>query len=256
VIGVLSANLPIRCIKLTLAYDGTAYQGWQIQSLRDGQTVQGMLEKALAILTKEEVRVVGASRTDAGVHALGQVASFLTRAQIPIDRFPAAMNSALPADIVVTKAQEMPHNFHARRSAKGKSYQYLIDNSQYPDPFLRYYALFHPYPLDVQAMAQAATQYIGTFDWRGFCTSNSGRIKFERTISISQVRLDGSRIIFEVTGDGFLYNMVRIMVGTLLLVGRGKIPSDSIRDIILSQDRKQAGPTAPPHGLYLVKVTF
>ncbi|MEW6662783.1 MAG: tRNA pseudouridine(38-40) synthase TruA [Bacillota bacterium] len=249
-------GLTLRNIKLTLAYDGTAYHGWQVQSQHHEPTVQGSVEKALAVLTKEEVRIAGAGRTDAGVHALGQVASFLTRARIPIERFPAAINSVLPGDIVVTDAQEMPPDFHARFSARGKSYRYLIDNRLYPDPFWRNFALHHPYPLDVRAMEKAAEQFIGKYDWRGFCASGSGRTDFIRTVVESQIRLEDSRIVFEVTGDGFLYNMVRIMVGTLLLVGRGKIRPDSVRDIILSQERSNAGPTAPSHGLYLVKVIY
>ncbi|MBS3976394.1 MAG: tRNA pseudouridine(38-40) synthase TruA [Syntrophomonadaceae bacterium] len=246
----------LRNIKLILAYDGTAYHGWQVQAENQKPTVQDRVEKALAVLTRENIRVAGAGRTDAGVHALGQVATFLTGSPIPIERFPAAINSILPDDIVTTKAQEMPPDFHARFSARGKTYRYLIDNRQYPDPFWRNYALHHPYPLDVQAMAKAAGQFTGKFDWRGFCASGSGRKNFVRTIVESHISQEGSRIVFETTGDGFLYNMVRIMAGTLLLVGRGKIEPDGIRDIILSQERNKAGPTVPSHGLYLIKVIY
>jgi len=245
-----------RNIKLTLAYDGTAYHGWQVQCAQHEPTVQGMLEKSLSVLTREHVRIEGAGRTDAGVHAMGQAASFLTGSRIPIEAFPAAINSVLPKDIVVTNAQEMPLDFNARFSAKGKSYRYQIYHRKYPDPFLRNFAFHYPYPLDTDVMEQAAHQYIGKFDWRSFCASGSGRKEFVRTVVKSQIRLDGPMVLFEVTANGFLYNMVRVMVGTLLLAGRGKIKPGMVRDIILAQERKHAGPTVPSHGLYLVEVIY
>jgi tRNA pseudouridine38-40 synthase len=248
----------MRRIKMCLAYDGTNYAGWQVQAGQGRvETVQGTVEKALALITKEEgIRVVGAGRTDAGVHARGQVIHFDTQSRIPINRFPAALNSVLPPDIRFYEAEEVSGDFHAQYWAKEKTYRYTLDRSPVPDVFLRNYACHVPYELDVATMKEAAQYLIGTHDFRSFCAAGSSVKTFVRTIKEIHLSETGSLIYVNITADGFLYNMIRIIVGTLLEIGRGKMSPGYITKLIAARDRSLAGPTAPAKGLCLENVVY
>jgi tRNA pseudouridine38-40 synthase len=248
----------MRCLKLTIAYDGTAYAGWQVQS---GQrTVQEVLEQTLAKITGQSLRVVASGRTDAGVHALGQVVSFRTESRLPAEVFFRALNAELPEDIAVLQAREMPESFHALRDAVRKRYRYIIHNGPGRDVFQRHYAWHYFRPLDVAAMRLAAQTLLGTHDFSSFETSGAERRTSVRTIYEIEVRRgpeDASHVITtEVEADGFLYNMVRAIVGTLVEVGRGVQPASWVADVLAAADRRRAGPTAPPQGLFLVKVDY
>lgn len=247
-----------RRVKMCLAYDGTQYAGWQIQTKQPWvKTVQGTVEQALRRITKEQsLKITAAGRTDAGVHARGQVIHFDTGSRIPIERFPLALNSVLPADIRCWDAEEVPREFHAQYSAKVKHYSYTIDQGPVPDVFLRNYAYHFPYRLDLAAMAEAAESLIGTHDFRSFCASGSSVKDFRRTIFDLKIEQSGPIIYVNIAGDGFLYNMVRIIVGTLLEIGQGKIPASQMKHIIEAQDRTLAGPTAPAQGLCLERVIY
>lgn len=243
---------------MCLAYDGTGYAGWQVQTKQPWvKTVQGTVEEALRRITKEpDLMVTGAGRTDAGVHARGQVIHFDTASRIPIDRFPLALNSVLPADIRCWQAEEVPGDFHAQYSAKAKYYSYTIDQGPVPDVFWRHYAYHFTHPLDLEAMAEAGARLLGTHDFRSFCASGSAAKNFVRTILEFNIRKSGSLLHITLAGDGFLYNMVRIIVGTLLEIGQGKRPPAAMEQIILARDRNAAGPTVPAKGLCLEKVIY
>ena len=264
----------MRNIKLTIEYDGTHYHGWQSQI--NAPAVQDAVEKALRRLTGEDCRLTGASRTDVGVHALGQVANFYTRSPIPADKFSYALNSLLPADIVIRTSCEVESDFHSRFFAQGKMYRYLIYNSNRPSALLRHRACFVPQPLDVERMGRAAQFFLGTHDFSAFRATGSNTKTSTRTMFRVSVRAerepagvsgvpmdppdagdwDRRLILFEIVGDGFLYNMVRIMAGTLIEVGLGKMsPEDALR-ALESGERDFAGRTAPSHGLYLVEVYY
>lgn len=244
----------MRKLKVIIEYDGTNFRGFQVQpGLR---TVQGELEKAIAQLTKTETKIIGAGRTDAGVHALGQVVSFSTASTIPIERFSIALNSCLPADLRVRSAEEVAEDFHARFSARWKTYRYLIRTDPKGAVFWRNYSLLLPFTLDIGAMQAAAQHLIGTHSFQAFCASGAEVRNFVRTVVSCRIRMVDANLIIEVTADGFLYHMVRNMVGTLLQVGRGERSAGDIPGILASLDRNQAGPTAPPQGLYLVKVGY
>lgn len=254
----------MRTIALLVSYDGTAYNGYQSQP--DGNTIQDRLEQAIAILLGQPVKVHGSGRTDAGVHALGQVVSFRTDSRIPIERWALALNARLPDDIVVRAAVEAPEAFHARRSAIRKTYRYAVDSSQFPDVFGRQYAFHHPTPLRFDAMRQALGHLIGEHDFTSFTSPHSTRPHHVRTIyEATLVNVPGGDGFAEegrgksclyLTGNGFLYNMVRIIAGTLLLVGEGKLQPDDMRRIVEARDRSKAGPTAMPHGLTLMSVEY
>lgn len=246
-----------RRIKLTLAYDGTNYNGWQLQIRPRGvRTIQGVLEEKLRILTQEDIKVVASGRTDAGVHALGQVVHFDTTSTIPVERFPQALLSLLPLDIVPLKAEEVDDSFHARYSARWKTYRYTFDTASMPHVFWRRYAYHYPYPLDRSAMAQAAEYLLGQHDFRSFCASGSSVKDYVRTITACEFKTEGRLLMLDITGDGFLYNMIRIICGTLLEIGRGKLKPEAMKKIIAAQDRNAAGPTAPAHGLCLLEVGY
>lgn len=247
-----------RRIKMCLAYDGTRYAGWQIQTKQPWvKTVQGTVEQALRKITKEDsLKITAAGRTDAGVHARGQVIHFDTASRIPIERFPAAVNSVLPEDIRCWAAREVPDEFHAQYGAKAKHYSYTIDQGLVPDVFLRNYAYHVPYRLNLGAMAEAGKILIGTHDFRSFCASGSSVKDFKRTIFEFDIQKSGSIIYVNIAGDGFLYNMVRIIVGTLLEIGQDKMPASYMKTIIQFRDRSLAGPTAPARGLCLEKVVY
>lgn len=263
----------MRNIRLTLAYDGTNYVGWQIQP--NGVSVQAVVQEALRRLTGEEANVIAASRTDSGVHALGQVASFRTESSIPCERLQSGLQHFLPQDIAVRAVDEVPLEFHATYSATKKRYRYLIDNSSVPDPFLRPYVWRIGSRLDDRAMHAAAQALLGTHDFRSFESqwpnkATSVRTVVEATVGrcagwniwtqpeplVQPSSPDARFVYFEIAANGFLYNMVRAIVGTLVKIGLGKWPVDSLREIIEAQDRAQAGETAPAHGLYLVQVEY
>ena len=243
-----------RNIKLTIEYDGTSYHGWQSQS--NSITVQDIIISAIEKLTAEKCTLLGSSRTDTGVHAIAQIANFKTDSNIPAEKFSLALNSILPKDIVIRQSEEVDLNFHARYSSKGKKYKYLIFNSKFPSALLRDRAYNLKSKLDVDLMQKAANYFIGTHDFAGFCSTGSSVKTTVRTIHDINVKKLGEQIELEISGDGFLYNMVRIIAGTLVQVGLGKIKADEIPSIISSKDRKKAGKTAPAVGLYLVEVYY
>ncbi|MGI6358974.1 MAG: tRNA pseudouridine(38-40) synthase TruA [Bacillota bacterium] len=244
-----------RNIKLVLEYDGTDWHGWQVQN--NARTVQGEVERALSVIIKQPVRVTGASRTDAGVHARGQVCNFHTASSVPIERWPAALNSNLAAGVVVVSAAEVSQHWHARIHALGKRYSYTINTRTAPLAIGRRYALHYPHSLDVQAMQDAANHLIGEHDFASFQAAGSFVKDTVRSLHNLQVKALGDhRLQIVAIGNGFLYHMVRIIVGTLLLVGNGKLPPEEMRRILRAKDRTQAGPTAPAHGLCLEEVYY
>jgi len=244
----------MRNIKLTIEYDGTAYHGWQSQV--NATAIQDIVTTALNSLTGENCSITGASRTDTGVHALGQVCNFFTDSSIPSDKFAYALNTFLPEDVVIRRSEEVSPDFHARFSTKGKKYRYLFYNSVFPSALQRNRAYHIYYPLDTVAMQQAAGYFTGTHDFIAFSATGGSVKTTVRTITQANVERDGEMVEFCVTGDGFLYNMVRIIAGTLVEVGFGKIKPDAIPGIIAACDRRKAGRTAPAHGLYLVEVYY
>lgn len=246
-----------RNIKLTVAYDGTDYHGFQHQNRPDRPTIQSKLEEAIAVITKTDHRIHGSGRTDAGVHALGQVVSFKTDATIPTDRFVPALNSVLPKDIVVVKAEEVPMDFHARFSAKRKTYRYWLDTGPVPNVLIRRYAYFVSALPEMEKLVQAAQRLVGEHDFASFQASGSSVKTTVRHVYRLDVRPEGQNLVsIEAEANGFLYNMVRIIVGTLLEVGRGKLEPADIDNILQARDRTVAGPTAPPHGLCLLRVDY
>lgn len=244
----------MRRIKLVVAYDGTHYHGWQLQPREI--TIEAVLNQAICTLTGEEIQVIGASRTDAGVHALGNVAVFDTDSRIPGDKFAYALNQRLPADIVIQNSEEVPENFHPRHQNCRKTYEYTILNRNFPLPEYRNTAYFYYGFLDVENMQQAAQAFVGEHDFAAFCSAGAQVQTTVRTIYSLDVFSLGERIQIRVQGNGFLYNMVRIIAGTLLEVGKGKIEVSQISDIIASCDRGQAGPTAPAQGLKLIEICY
>ncbi|MEG1411555.1 MAG: tRNA pseudouridine(38-40) synthase TruA [Terrisporobacter sp.] len=243
----------MRNIKLTIQYNGKNYCGWQKQN--DSLGIQGTIEQAIKEITKEDIKINGSGRTDAGVHALGQVANFNTDCKIPVDKIPNALNSKLPEDIAIINAEEKELNFHSRHCAKGKRYRYMIYNSIYRSPIYNDIAYFVKYDLDFEKMEEEAKTLIGTHDFKGFMSSGSSVVNTVRTIYDIKISKQEELIIIEVEGNGFLYNMVRILVGTLVDIGRGRIDTDML-SIIKSKTRSMAGHTAPAHGLFLKKVDY
>ena len=244
----------MRNIKLTIEYDGTGYHGWQSQI--NAISVQGVLEKALFSLTGEACSLTGASRTDAGVHAFGQTANFFTDSNIPPSKYFLALNSIIPDDISIVKSEEVPQDFHSRFSAKGKRYKYLIYNMRYPSALMRNRSYHVPLPLNLDYMKEAAGCIIGKRDFSAFQASGSDAKTSVRTITGLTLEKKDTLIEMNISGDGFLYNMVRIITGTLIEVGLGRIPVNEIPRIIEDGDRRAAGRTAPPEGLYLVEVFY
>ena len=263
----------MRNIRLTVAYDGSEYVGWQIQP--NGPSVQSTLEEAIRKLTGEHANVLAAGRTDSGVHAMGQVASFHMELPIPCDSVPVALHRFLPPDIVIRDAQEVPFDFHATFSAKRKRYRYVIHNSRQHNPFLRRYAWHFHGSIDSRAMHDAGQTLVGTHDFRSFESHWPNKSTSVRTVKELTVRRQkfcplwfddgdlktsdedaGDFIWLEIVANGFLYNMVRAIVGTLLPVGRGRWDAAEVRRILAAMNRSQAGDTAPGHGLYLVEVDY
>ena len=243
-----------RNIRLTIAFDGTAYCGWQTQSSEP--SIQGVVSAALAGITGEAVSLTGSGRTDAGTHARGLVANFLTGSKIPADRFPFALNGMLPRDIRVLAARDVPADFHARKSARSKIYRYQIHCGMILPPHLRREYFHFPYPLDFDRMKEAARLFQGEHDFAGYAKTGSGVSNTVRHIFRCDLRRQGARIYLAVEGNGFLHHMVRNMAGTLLEVGRGRISLSDFAALFEKRDRTQAGFTAPAHGLILVKVRY
>ena len=250
------SNNGIRRIRLFVSYDGTNYHGWQVQN--NGVTIESELNRAISDLTGEEVRVIGASRTDAGVHALCNVAVYDTASPIPAQKVCYALNARLPEDIRIVRSDEVPPDWHPRKCKTSKTYEYHIFTGEIMDPTRRLYS-HHVYrKLDLDSMREAAACLVGEHDFKSFCQENT---KVESTVrTIHQLELDYQPqvqdLCIRVKGNGFLYNMVRIIVGTLLEVGYGRLKSSDIPLILEKKDRNAAGPTAPAKGLILVESQF
>ena len=244
----------MRNIKLTIEYDGKDFKGWQKQPNKPN--IQGEIERAIYNITKEEVDLIGSGRTDAGVHALGQVANFKTNSNIPIEKLALAINSQLKNSIIIKKAEEVDERFHSRYNAKHKTYRYIINNSPCGTAIYRNLEYCFPIKLDVAKMQEAAKYFEGEHDFKAFKSSGTSAKNSVRTIYNASVKQEGEKIIIELTGNGFLYNMVRIISGTLLDVGLQKIKPQEKKNIIEEKDRQKAGKTLPAHGLYLVEVKY
>ena len=244
----------MRNFKVTIWYCGSAYHGWQRQN--NSLAVQEVFEKALSDLLGEKTEVIGCSRTDAGVHAREYVLNFFTESTITCRGIVFGMNSRLPDDIGVKTCEEADENFHARFDCAGKEYEYVIHNSEYKNPFLMNMAYRSWYPIDEKRLDAAAKVFIGQHDFKSMCCADCDKQNTVRTIFSFDVRREGELVKFRVSGDGFLYNMVRIMVGTLLFVNEGKLKESQLGEILQSRDRTKAGRTVPPQGLYLNKVFY
>ena len=245
----------MRNIKLLIEYDGTNFQGWQVQP--KGPTIQGIIEEKLGLLTGESIRLIGSGRTDAGVHALGQVAHFKTQSQMDAHSMQRALNSLLPSDIVIQKIEEVEEGFHARRHSKSKVYEYRILNRSLRSPFHHGYAWHIPQRLDLKEMKEGTQYLIGEHDFSSFrSVGTPTRTAVRKMIRAEWKRGRNGFIRFEIEANGFLKQMVRAIVGTLIEVGRGKISVEEFRRILDAKDRKKAGPTAPAHGLFLKEVKY
>ena len=241
-------------IKLTVAYDGTDYCGWQVQP--NGMTVEEILNRELSALTGEEVKVIGASRTDAGVHAEGNVAVFDTETGIPAERIAYALNCRLPEDIVAVKSEEVPGDWHPRYQCSVKTYEYRILNREMPDPVCRRSTVHVSYPLNLGDMRTAAGYLKGEHDFKSFCSPHTEVKDTVRTVHSLEIEKEGDIITVRISGNGFLYNMVRIIVGTLINVGRGACPPEKVKEILEARDRRKAAATAPAKGLVLKYIRY
>ncbi len=250
----LAAPGGARRVLLTLSYDGTAYAGWQWQ--QNAVAVQQRVEEALHALTGEHARVTGASRTDAGVHALGQRAHFDTGSRIPAERFPYALNTHLPPDIRVLRGAQVDPRFHARFDAKGKTYVYRIHNAPHASALFRTLTAHVPVPLNAQAMRRALPQLLGTHDFAAFQASGGTAKTTVRTLTQAALAQAGEELTLTVSGNAFLYNMVRVIAGTLVEVGKGKLPEDCFARALQTGGRLALGPTAPACGLTLLRVYY
>jgi tRNA pseudouridine38-40 synthase len=245
----------VRTIKLTIEYDGTHYLGWQVQP--NGQTIQGVIQDRLKRLTGELLQLIGSGRTDAGVHALGQVAHFKTESRMDANTFQRALNSLLPEDIVIRRTEETETEFHARRSARSKVYEYRILNRATPPAIDRQYIWYVPQKLDLDEMKKATRSLVGEHDFSAFrSVGSSARSSVRNILQADWKRGKGGLLRFEIEATGFLKQMVRAIVGTLVEVGRGKISAQGFREILESRDRRKAGPTAPARGLFLKEVKY
>ena len=244
----------MRRIRTIIAYDGTDYVGWQTQP--NGIAVQEVIEQAILEVTGEQTALQGSGRTDSGVHAQAQVAHFDTGARMAADKFAIALNTHLPADIRVLSSEEVAPDFHARFSAKEKQYRYFVQTGPHADVFARKYALHAYMPLDLELMNEAAALVVGTHDFSAFMSTGREVETAVRTVSLSKWEKQDKFLVYTVQGNGFLYNMVRILVGTMVGMGNGRIPKDSMDKALASLSRKDAGPTAPPHGLVLWRVKY
>ena len=244
----------MRNLKITIQYNGSNYCGWQKQP--DSLGIQGTIERAIYDITREEVKLTGSGRTDAGVHALGQVANFKLESAIPVDKIPNALNSKLPKDISVIDCIEVNDKFHSRYNAKGKTYIYSCYIGNNKQVFIRKYIYAPDFIPDVDIMQRAAEYMTGEHDFAGFCTNSSKKKSTVRIIDKIDIKITGSELQFEFHGNGFLYNMVRIMVGTLLKIGKGEMEPEEVNHIFETKKRSDAGPTAPALGLRLEHVDY
>lgn len=241
-------------VMLTVAYDGTNYHGWQLQA--NGISIEEVLNRCLTQLLKEPVQVIGASRTDAGVHAWGNIAVFDTQARMPGEKFSYALNQRLPEDIRIRASREVPADFHPRKTDSIKTYEYRILNEEFPNPVKRLYSHFTYIPLDEKRMREAAFLFVGEHDFKSFCSVNAQVESTVRTIYSCDVVREGTDLIIRISGAGFLYNMVRIIAGTLMEIGSGKYPPEAVKEMLEAKDRAAAGPTAPARGLTLISYEF
>lgn len=241
-------------IRLTIEYDGKDFNGWQKQPNK--LNIQGEIERAIEEITGEKVDLIASGRTDAGVHALAQMANFKTNSNLPVEKYPIALNTKLKKSIRIQKAEEVEENFHSRYHCKQKTYRYVINNSEQGSSIYRNLEYFIPNKLNVDKMQEAVKYFEGEHDFKAFKASGTSSKSSVRTIYKTKVEKQGNRIIIELTGNGFLYNMVRIIAGTLVEVGLEKIEPKDIPQIIEEGDRTKAGKTLPPQGLYLVKVEY
>lgn len=244
----------MRRLLLIIKYDGHRYHGWQVQN--NAVTIQEKLQDAIEELFSKRLDVIGCSRTDSGVHANMYCVSFDTDMDIPNSSVVQALNGFLPKDITVVDCKEVDMDFHPRYFTKSKEYVYKINNADVRDPFMADYSYYYHKKIDAEYLNKEAKAYIGTYDYKGFCSVKSDVENTVRTVKSFDVWRDGDMVYFKVEADGFLYNMVRIMVGTLLFVNDGKIKQGELKSVIMSVDRKRAGKTAPPQGLYLNKVNY
>lgn len=244
----------MRNLLLTISFDGTAYHGWQVQE--NAVTVQQTLQDALERICSRRDNVVGCSRTDAGVHANMYCCNIRTESAIACDKLVGALNAVLPRDIAALGCREADFDFHARYDCKSKEYIYKIWNSPNKNPFLYNYSLHYKYPLDEKFLSAQAQAFVGTHSFDSFCAAGSSVESTQRTVFAAEVERERDMVIFRVEADGFLYNMVRIMTGTLIDISRGKIPADSIDAIIQAKNRFAAGHTAPARGLFLNKIYY
>ena len=244
----------MRNIKLTIEYEGKDYNGWQKQPSH--LNIQGEIEKAIQHITGEEVDLIGSGRTDAGVHAFGQVANFKTNSDFPIEKMATAINSQLKQSIRVLKSEEVPLDFHSRYHCHQKTYAYIIDNSKQGTAIYRNITYHLAQPLNLEKMQEAANYLLGEHDFSSFKSSGTSSKNSVRTIYKAQVLKEQDRVIIMLTGNGFLYNMVRIIAGTLVEVGLGHISSEEIKNILEAKDRKKAGKTLPAKGLFLMSVDY
>jgi len=244
----------MRNIKLVIEYDGKDFNGWQKQPTK--LNIQGEIERAINDITGEDVELNASGRTDAGVHSLGQVANFKTNSNMPVEKFPIALNTKLKRSVRILSAEEVEDNFHSRYNCKKKTYRYVINNSENGTAIYRDLEYNFSQKLNVEKMKEAAKYFIGEHDFKGFKASGTSSKSSVRTIYKAEVFKENEKIIIELTGNGFLYNMVRIISGTLIEVGIGKINPKEITEIIQSGERERAGKTLPPQGLYLVKVEY
>ena len=241
-------------IRLTIEYDGKDFNGWQKQPNK--LNIQGEIERAIEEITGEKVDLIASGRTDAGVHALAQMANFKTNSNLPVEKYPIALNTKLKKSIRIQKAEEVEEDFHSRYHCKQKTYRYVINNSEQGSSIYRNLEYFVPNKLNVEKMQEAVKYFEGEHDFKAFKASGTSSKSSVRTIYKTKVEKQGDRIIIELTGNGFLYNMVRIIAGTLVEVGLGKIEPNEIPEIIEKGERTRAGKTLPPQGLYLVKVEY
>ena len=241
-------------VKLVVAYEGTNYCGWQVQP--NGITIEEVLNQHLSRLLGEDIKVTGASRTDAGVHSMGNVAVFDTNTRMPAEKISYALNQGLPEDIVVQDSCQVPEDFHPRFSKSVKTYEYRILNRKFRLPLERNTSYFYHYPLDVAKMQQAADYLVGEHDFTSFSSVHAQTKTFVRTIYSLDVDKNGDMISIRITGNGFLYNMVRIIAGTLIQVGAGMIEPSRMEEILAGKDRDLAGPTAPAHGLTMLGIVY
>jgi len=245
----------MRNIRLLIEYDGTNYHGWQVQP--NALTIQEVIEKKIEVMTQQRVRLIASGRTDAGVHALGQVANFKTTSAIPVEGFQRGLNSLLPPDIIVKSAEEVDTQFHAQHGAKRKTYRYVTLNREVPSAISRNYSWHLPVPLDVQAMQKASSLLLGRQDFSSFQGANADTEDPVREVYRAEWSIEEKNFLhFTIEADGFLKHMVRNIVGTLAEVGRGELSVQDFERILGARDRRQAGVTAPAQGLFLVEVKY